>query len=90
MVTRTAQIINEYGIHCRPSCLIAKAAGQLGCRVTVQTEAGALADASRVLDLLGLALVAGDTVSISCEGEGEGEAAERMAALFAREFDFIR
>jgi len=90
MVTRIAHITNEYGIHCRPSCLIAKAAGELGCRITVRTEGGVQADATRVLDLLGLAMVAGDTVSIICEGEGEAEAAERMAVLFAREFDFIR
>ena len=90
MVTRTARIANEYGIHCRPSCLIAKAATELGCKVTVENAQGAQADATRVLDLLGLGLLAGDTVSIFCEGEGEEEAAERMATLFARQFDFRR
>lgn len=90
MITRAVQIVNEFGIHCRPSCLIAKAAGELVCKVTVRSQAGVLADASRVLDLLGLGLGPGDGVEIICDGPGEEAAAEQMAELLTRQFDFKR
>lgn len=90
MVTRTVRIVNEFGIHCRPSCLIAKAAAELNCKVTVRTAEGAQADASRVLDLLGLGLGPGDLATIVCEGTDENEGIERMAGLLVRQFDFKR
>ncbi len=90
MVTRTVRIVNEFGIHCRPSCLIAKAASELECKVTIRTEEGAQADASRVLDLLGLGLGPGDLATIICEGPGESEGCECMGELLARHFDFKR
>jgi phosphotransferase system HPr (HPr) family protein len=90
MITRSVQIVNEFGIHCRPSCLIAKAAAGLTCRVTVRTSAGAEADAARVLDLLGLGLGPGDCAEIVCEGPGEEAAADQMAELLTRQYDFKR
>jgi phosphotransferase system HPr (HPr) family protein len=90
MVSRTVKILNGLGIHCRPSCLVAKAASECTCKVTVQTEDGASADATRVLELLGLALGPGDMATVLCEGENEEEALERMSALLVRNFDFKR
>lgn len=88
MVTRTVRIVNEYGIHCRPACLIAKAAAEFDCKVTVRTEAGVEADAARVLDVLGLGLGPGDAATIVCEGPGEMAAAKSMEELFLRHYDF--
>ncbi len=90
MITRAVRIVNEFGIHCRPSCLIAKAAGELACKVTIRTRAGAQADASRVLDLLGLGLGPGDSAEIVCEGPGEEAAADQMVELLTRQYDFKR
>jgi len=90
MITRSVRIVNEFGIHCRPSCLIAKAVAELGCKVTVRTQAGAQADAARVLDLLGLGMGPGDSVEIVCEGPDEERVADQMAELLTRQYDFKR
>jgi phosphotransferase system HPr (HPr) family protein len=90
MVSRTVKIVNGYGIHCRPSCLVAKAASECACKVTIQTADGSSAEATRVLELLGLALGPGDEATVICEGENEEETLERMASLLVRNFDFKR
>jgi phosphotransferase system HPr (HPr) family protein len=90
MVSRTVRVTNGYGIHCRPSCLISKAAAECDCKVTIRNSAGVEADALRVLDILGLALAQDDEATVVCDGENEVEAVERMAELLVRNFDFKR
>lgn len=90
MYTTTATIQNAYGIHCRPSGVIAKALSGYKGTITVTNQAGSVAKPTSVLSLLSLGLACGDSVSISVEGPDEQATAEMLAELFSRHFDFER
>jgi phosphotransferase system HPr (HPr) family protein len=92
MVSKQATIINEYGIHCRPSAVIAQAAREkTDCTITVETEDGRQAHPTNILQLIGLSIPKDETVTITVEG-GEDEEAicQEMVDLFETNFDFKR
>ena len=60
MVTKQTTVRNAYGIHCRPSGVIAKAAQGYDGQIEIGPD-GATAHPGSVLALLGLALTCGDT-----------------------------
>jgi len=90
MTTLTATVRNEYGIHCRPSAVIAKEAQAYSGVIKVSTDGLNEADARSVLSLVGLAMKCGTTVSITVSGADEEKACRRMAELFETNFDFPR
>ena len=90
MRKENATVGNGYGIHCRPSALIAQAAAEYESEITVHTANGGEADATSVLALIGLGIQYGDRVEIRAAGPDEEAALEAVAALFKRNFDFQR
>ena len=90
MVTTNATVKNEYGIHCRPSAVIAQAMKGYEGTVTVRTEDGREARADSVLSLVGLAARCGDTVTLEVSGPDEEAACQRLVELFETSFDFPR
>lgn len=89
MQQTTVEIKNKAGIHCRPSGLImAFAARYEGHQFLVKSKAGQ-ADLTSILDLLSLGLRQGDQVTLSVTGPRETEVCEKLAELFATEFDFV-
>ncbi len=89
MVTRSATVRNQFGIHCRPSCLIAKEAMGYPGTITVRTDAGQ-ADAKSVLEMGSLGVGPGTRVTILVKGPDEDAVAARFVELFERQFEFER
>lgn len=90
MITRTARVSNEYGIHCRPSAVIAKELQGYTGNVTVTNEQGMAADPRSVLALVGLAICCGMQVTIRVSGPDEEAVCDRLVTLFQTNFDFPR
>lgn len=89
MQKKTVTIRNKAGIHCRPSSAIMMAADTFpGCKFSVLTTRGTT-ELNSILDLLSLGLQQGDEVEISVTGPKEEEACDKLAELFATEFDFV-
>jgi phosphotransferase system HPr (HPr) family protein len=90
MVSLKATVRNKYGIHCRPSALIAKEAQGYAGTITVTTERQVSAEAKAVLPLVGLGITWGEVVLVSVSGPDEEAVCKRMVALFETNFDFRR
>ena len=89
MQEKTVTVRNKAGIHCRPSSAILVAAGKFpGVRFEVVAERGKT-ELKSILDLLALGLQRGDMVTVRAEGADEQAACEKIAELFATEFDFV-
>ena len=88
MVSKTVKIANKAGIHCRPSSMILLEAQKFsGCSFKVKSKSGE-SGLNSMLSLIALGLGCGEEVTIEATGAGEEEACERIAELFAYEFDF--
>jgi phosphotransferase system HPr (HPr) family protein len=87
MVTLSATVGNELGIHARPSLLIARAALEYAGSITVHSDDG-VANAKSVLELLGLAAGPGRRLEITVSGPDEAAVARRFVGLFEQHYDF--
>ena len=88
MTTRQATIQNKMGIHCRPSAVILKTVKPYEGSVSLDAGEGS-SPLQSVMDLLGLGLEHGRSVTIHVEGPGEEEMADQLRDLFETEFDFL-
>ena len=89
MVTLPATVRNEFGIHCRPSSMIAREAMDYPGSITVRTDSGD-ANAKSILELVGLAVGRGQRVRVSVAGPDVEAVARRFVVLFEQHFDFAR
>ena len=89
MIEKTVTVKNRAGIHCRPSSAILLAAMEFtdDHQVKISCQHGECALKS-ILELLALGLQQGDIVTIAVSGPRETELCEKLAELFAFEFDF--
>lgn len=88
MVEKTVTVLNEHGIHCRPSTeILMKSNEYPDCSLFVESN-GVKIDIDSMLSLLGLGLTCGDDVTIIADGENELEACDSIATLFEYHFDF--
>jgi len=88
MISKTIKIINEAGVHCRPSSrIMQKVLEYPGCIFKVESAKGET-DLTSILGLIGLGLEFGDEVKISVEGPRKEQACEDIAILFATNFNF--
>ena len=78
-------ILNELGLHVRPSSEFAARASQFRSRVSVVKD-GQTVNAKSSIDLLTLAAVAGTRLTLRAEGDDAGEAVEALAALIDGKF----
>lgn len=86
--TKQVTIISRYGIHCRPSAVIAKTAASFhNCNVKLIGENGDTS-ATDIMGILVLDLAPGSVVTVSTEGQDEEKVCEKMAELIGGEFDF--
>ena len=90
MVTRTATIVNEYGIHVRPSAVMVKRFRDYAGTVEVITAKGTVTDAKNLLGLISLGLTMNQEITIRITGEREEEWAAIAVELFQTKFDFDR
>ena len=75
-------ITDEVGIHARPAGLLAKKAKEFGDKITITTQSGKSAEATKLMALMGLGVKQGDTVTVAVEGENEAATAEAMEQFF--------
>lgn len=84
--TRTAEIVNQRGLHARASAALAREALKFDARVTLRYEDQA-ASAASIMDLLMLGAARGAVVEVSAEGRQADEALAAVCDLIARRFD---
>lgn len=72
---------DHMGIHARPAGQIVKLAKGLSSRIVI-SKGEKLADARRLIALMGLNVLQGETVSVSVEGEREDEDFQTMQRFF--------
>ena len=81
---------NEYGIHVRPSAVIAKEARLYAGSIRVTNSGGLTVEARNLLALISLGLGCGQSVTITVDGAEAERTCDRMVELFQTRFDFAR
>lgn len=81
MKTFEYTITDEVGIHARPAGLLVKEAKKYEDVITV-TKGDKSAEARKLMALLGLCVVKGDTVTVSVEGANEDTTVVEMEKFF--------
>jgi len=84
--SRSAELVNQRGLHARASAAFAREASKFNARVTVRYD-GMTASAASIMDLLMLGARFGQTIEIDAEGPQAHEALEAVCNLIARRFD---
>ncbi len=88
MQRKSVVVRNKAGIHCRPSSAILMEAQKFpACRIKVKSRKGE-SELNSILSLISLGLCCGDEVTVEADGANEKAACEKMAEMFAFEFDF--
>lgn len=82
-----AKILNEAGIHCRPSAILIKEGCSYAGEILV-TAASGTCTLTSALELIMLGLEQGAEVTIQVTGPDEEEYAKKLAGLFETHFDF--
>ncbi len=84
MQTFTYVLTHEVGIHARPAGLVVSEAKKYPCDITL-TVGAKTADAKGLFSVMGLSAKGGDSVCVTCSGEGEADACAALEALFKQE-----
>ena len=71
-------VTDPMGIHARPAGLLVKAAKPLDSTITIIKEGGKSANATKLMAVMGLAIKAGNTVTVTVEG---GDVETNFAAM---------
>ena len=64
-------VTDPMGIHARPAGLLVKAAKPLDSTITIVKEGGKSANATKLMAVMGLAIKAGNAVTVTVEGGNE-------------------
>jgi phosphocarrier protein len=84
--SRSAELVNQRGLHARASAAFAREASRWDAKVTVRHD-GMSASAASIMDLLMLGARVGQTIEIDAEGRQAREALDAICDLIARKFD---
>jgi phosphocarrier protein HPr len=84
--TRSAELVNQRGLHARASAAFAREASKFNAKVTVRYD-GMSASAASIMDLLMLGARVGQVIEIDAEGPEAREALEAVCDLIGRRFD---
>ena len=86
MIEKTAEIVNEKGLHARAAAKLVQLASSFPCETRLG-YGGEEVDAKSILGLLLVAAPCGSEVQLVCEGEREAEAINALCALIAGRFE---
>lgn len=75
-------VTDPMGIHARPAGVLVKAAKALDSTVTIAKADGKSANATRLMAVMGLAVKAGQTVTVTVEGGNEDANFQAMEKFF--------
>ncbi|MEY2759093.1 MAG: hypothetical protein RIR33_2871 [Pseudomonadota bacterium] len=84
--SRSAELVNQRGLHARASAAFAREAAKFDARVTVRYD-GMSASAASIMDLLMLGARVGQVIEIDAEGPQAREALDAICDLVGRRFD---
>jgi phosphocarrier protein HPr len=84
--SRSAELVNQRGLHARASAAFAREASKWNAKITVRHD-GMSASAASIMDLLMLGARVGQTIEIDAEGPQAREALDAVCELIARKFD---
>ena len=84
--SRSAELLNQRGLHARASAAFAREASKFNARVSVHYD-GMTASAASIMDLLMLGARVGQVIDIEAEGPEAREALEAVCDLVGRKFD---
>ena len=90
MQKRTVVIRNRAGIHCRPSSVILKTVSAEFADHTFELTSprGESCELNSIMGLLALCLTCGEKVVLTVEGAKEEQAADKIAELLEKIYDF--
>lgn len=88
MLEKTVTIVNQLGLHARPSAQVSKTAALFKSKVTL-TVGDKTVDAKSILALMTLAAKCGQTVQIVADGPDEKVALSSISELFESGFSEI-
>ena len=77
-------VTDPMGIHARPAGLLVKAVKPLDSTITLAKEDGKSCNATKLMAVMGLAIKAGNTVTVTVEG-GDEEGNFQLVENFFRE-----
>ena len=86
MIEKTLKIINERGLHVRPSTLLSDAARKRQCRVTVRAH-GKTINVESMLLLVAAHIEKGEEITLVCDGPDEDAAMEEASELIESGFN---
>lgn len=86
MVERKMQVVNELGMHARPSALLVQKARNFKSEIKLKKEDREV-NAKSMLSVMTLAVEKGSFITIIAEGEDQREAVEALVQLFAAKFE---
>ncbi len=81
MKSFTFTIRDEAGIHARPAGMLAKTAKEYVSTITLEKD-GKSVSATKLIQLMGLGVKCGDTVTVTADGEDEEAAAAALERFF--------
>jgi len=84
MILRDYIIIDQHGMHARPATALLKLGRQFRSDIRLKKDDKTIQMKS-MLNILGLALKNGDTVSVIVEGEDESDAARALDFFFTED-----
>lgn len=74
-------ITDPEGLHARPAGILVKQAAAYKSEIKIG-KAGKTADAKRILGVMGLGIKNGEQITVTAEGEDEGDAIAELEAFF--------
>ena len=75
-------VTDPMGIHARPAGVLVKAAKALDSTITIAKADGKSANATKLMAVMGLAIKAGQTVTVTVEGGDEDTNFQAMEKFF--------
>lgn len=85
MMTRSATVVNQLGLHARAAARFVHVAARYESQIRVGRD-GKVMDGKSIMGILLLAAARGTTITISAEGPDETAAVEALCALVASGF----
>ena len=85
MVSRSATIRNETGVHARPAAVFVKMANKFPCEIFVEKD-GQRINGKSIMGLMMLALTRDTRIMVIAEGEKEEDAVAALCSLVENSF----
>jgi len=85
MVSQSATVKNEAGVHARPAAVFVKAASKFPCEIFVEKN-GQRINGKSIMGLMMLALTRDTRIMIIAEGDREDEAVASLVSLVENSF----